>query len=54
MIDSNRADLLMGTALGKIIPQGFADYLLTNAIHKYTNVLWTHQADMLASHVAGV
>lgn len=26
----------------------------TNAIHKYTNVLWTHQADMLASHVAGV
>lgn len=26
----------------------------TNAIHKYPNVLWTHQADMLASHVAGV
>ena len=26
----------------------------TNAIHRYTNVLWTHQADMLASHVVGV
>ncbi len=24
------------------------------AIGKYPNVLWTHQADMLASHVAGV
>lgn len=23
----------------------------TNAIHKYPNVLWTHHADMLASHV---
>lgn len=27
----------------------WSDY--TNAIHKYPNVLWTHQADMLASHV---
>lgn len=26
----------------------------TRAIHQYPNVLWTHQADMLASHVAGV
>ena len=26
----------------------------TDAIHAYPNVLWTHQADMLASHVAGV
>lgn len=26
----------------------------TRAVHKYTNVLWTHQADMLASHVEGV
>ena len=26
----------------------------TNAIHRYANVLWTHQADMLASHVVGV
>lgn len=26
----------------------------TGAIHKYPNVLWTHQADMLASHVLEV
>jgi hypothetical protein len=26
----------------------------TAAIHKYPNVLWTHHADMLASHVLGV
>lgn len=26
----------------------------TGAIHTYPNVLWTHQADMLASHVEGV
>ena len=26
----------------------------TGAIHKYQNVLWTHHADMLASHVAGI
>lgn len=26
----------------------------TSAIHKYPNVLWTHQADMLAAHVLGV
>lgn len=26
----------------------------TRAVHKYTNVLWAHQADMLASHVEGV
>lgn len=25
--------------------------LYTNAIHKYPNVLWTHQADMLAAHI---
>lgn len=26
----------------------------TNAIHKYPNVLWTHHADMIASHVVGI
>lgn len=26
----------------------------TRAVNHYPNVLWTHQADMLASHVAGV
>lgn len=26
----------------------------TRAIHKYQNVLWTHHADMLASHVMGI
>ena len=26
----------------------------TGAVHIYPNVLWTHQADMLASHVEGV
>lgn len=26
----------------------------TNAIHSYPNVLWTHQADMLAAHVSRV
>lgn len=26
----------------------------TRAIHAYPNVLWTHHADMLASHVAGI
>ena len=26
----------------------------TGAIHAYPNVLWTHQADMLATHVAGI
>lgn len=26
----------------------------TNAVHKYPNVLWTHHADMIASHVNGV
>lgn len=26
----------------------------TRAIHKYSNVLWTHHADMIASHVKGV
>lgn len=26
----------------------------TRAVRQYPNVLWTHQADMLASHVAGV
>lgn len=30
----------------------WSDY--TRAIHQYPNVLWTHQADMLASHVAGI
>ena len=26
----------------------------TNAVHRYANVLWTHHADMLASHVCGM
>lgn len=26
----------------------------TNAVNKYSNVLWTHHADMIASHVVGV
>lgn len=26
----------------------------TRAVRAYPNVLWTHQADMLASHVEGV
>ena len=26
----------------------------SNAIHKYPNVLWTHQADMYATHVMEV
>jgi hypothetical protein len=26
----------------------------TRAVRNYPNVLWTHQADMLASQVAGV
>ena len=26
----------------------------TNAIHKYPNVLWTHTADMIASHIYGI
>lgn len=26
----------------------------TRAVNKYANVLWTHQADMIASHVMGV
>lgn len=30
----------------------WSDY--TNAIHRYENVLWTHHADMLASHVCCV
>lgn len=30
----------------------WSDY--TNAVHRYANVLWTHHADMLASHVCGI
>lgn len=26
----------------------------TKAVHKYQNVLWTHHADMIASHVVGI
>lgn len=26
----------------------------TNAVHRFPNVLWTHHADMLASHVSGI
>ena len=33
MTDSNRADLLMGAALGKIISPEFADYLSTNGFY---------------------
>lgn len=36
--------------MGAFTPQEeWKDY--TNAIHKYSNVLWTHTADMMASHV---
>lgn len=28
--------------------------LYTNAVHKHPNVLWTHTADMMASHIDGV
>ena len=30
----------------------WGDY--TNAVHRYSNVLWTHTADMMASHIMGV
>lgn len=30
----------------------WSDY--TNAIHRYANVLWTHHADMIASHVYNI
>ena len=30
----------------------WSDY--TRAVHTYPNVLWTHHADMIASHVKGV
>ena len=26
----------------------------TRAIHRYPNVLWTHQADMIAAHIKGL
>ena len=26
----------------------------TNAVQRFPNVLWTHHADMIASHVVGV
>lgn len=39
--------------MGAFTPkEEWQDY--TNAIHTWPNVLWTHQADMLASHVDGV
>ena len=39
--------------MGAFMPkEEWNDY--TGAIHAYPNVLWTHQADMLASHVAGI
>ena len=39
----------MGTFTEK---EEWRDY--TRAVHAFPNVLWTHQADMLASHVVGV
>ena len=39
----------MGAFTGK---EQWRDY--TNAVHRFPNVLWTHQADMIASHVVGV
>ncbi len=39
--------------MGAFVPQEeWRDY--TNAIHVYQNVLWTHQADMIASHIMGI
>lgn len=39
--------------MGAFTPkEEWRDY--TRAVSMYPNVLWTHQADMLASHVAGV
>lgn len=39
--------------MGAFVPQEeWRDY--TNAIHSFENVLWTHQADMIASHVMGI
>ena len=39
--------------MGAFGPQEeWKDY--TNAIHVYQNVLWTHQADMIASHIMGI
>lgn len=36
--------------MGAFTPQEeWSDY--TNAVHKYPNVLWTHTADMYASHI---
>lgn len=39
----------MGAFTGKA---EWNDYI--RAVRRYPNVLWTHQADMLASHVAGI
>ena len=39
----------MGAFVSK---EEWQDY--TRAVNKYPNVLWTHTADMLASHVAGI
>lgn len=39
--------------MGAFTPESeWKDY--TRAVHKYPNVLWTHHADMIASHVMGV
>ena len=39
--------------MGAFTPESeWRDY--TRAVNNYPNVLWTHQADMLASHVEGV
>lgn len=39
--------------MGAFVPQEeWRDY--TNAIHAFQNVLWTHQADMIASHIMGI
>ena len=47
MTEKERFDLCMSTKLGEILTEEFKTYLLAN-------VLWTHHADMLASHVAGI
>ena len=45
--------LCMRYHMGAFVPQEeWRDY--TNAIHVYQNVLWTHQADMIASHIMGI
>ena len=38
--------------INKLYERKNHDY--TRAIHRYPNVLWTHQADMIAAHIKGL